>query len=79
METDVTRLKEETIRLLDEVPGERMEQVRDFVLFVTGQSNRRTPLTLKTIPAKDLLPLIGIASFGGDALEDSERIWDDSE
>lgn len=33
---------------------------------------------LRTVPASDLDKLTGLISVGGDALEDSERIYDDA-
>ncbi|MFN8497590.1 MAG: hypothetical protein U0641_07015 [Anaerolineae bacterium] len=73
--------KEAVIRVLDDLSNEQLAEVLDFALFLKqraparGQDKRRAEV--KSIPASQLRPLVGIMSVGGDAVEDSERLYDD--
>lgn len=72
-------VKEEVIRLLDDLPEERIAEVLDFTLFVKTR-NRTSQLQreqlIRHVPAENLNALKGIVSWGGDAVEDAERLYD---
>jgi len=67
-------MKEITIRLpirvikeiLDRVPREELKKLQ------AGIPTRK----VKSVSADSLLKLDGIASIGGDAIEDTEKIWE---
>ena len=80
MEHSNSSLKEAVVRLLDELPTQQIVEVLDFATFikdrsVMGETHRR--LVVKTTPISHLNDLVGLASLGGDALEDSEGLYDD--
>jgi len=80
MRLNTTALREETIRVLQQLPHDEVAEVLDFALFVQKRKKRdESQFEVKAVPIETLEPLIGIMSIGGDALEDSERIWDESE
>jgi len=80
MRRNTAALREETIRVLQQLPHDEIAEVLDFALFVQSRKKRDEPeFEVKAVPIETLEPLIGIMSIGGDALEDSERIWDESE
>lgn len=80
MRRNAVALREETIRVLDDLPQDKQAEVLDFALFLQKRADQgETGFVVKAVPASTLDPLIGIMSIGGDALEDSERIWDESE
>jgi hypothetical protein len=74
-------------RALDDLPAEKIEEVLDFVLFLKarwteqGKSKVTTPestrLVLHTLPAAHLDRLTGLVAWGGDAVADAERLYDD--
>jgi len=74
--------KEAIIRVLDELPSEGVAEVLDFALFLKqrlqAQLRLRQPqkLVVKTIPAAHLDALVGLVAWGGDALADTERLYE---
>ncbi len=50
-------------------------QVRGEELVLRPHSSES--LVVKLVPAKDWGPLLGIAPMGGDALEDTERLYNE--
>ena len=74
------RLKEATLRILDELPHERIVEVFDFALFVKEREAKRGMTvhrpTVQVIPASQLDALVGLVSWGGDAVVDTERLYD---
>ena len=73
----VASLKENVIRILDELPSERIAEVLDFALFVKGRVGPQER-KVKTIPAAHLDALVGLVAWGGDALADTERLYEES-
>jgi hypothetical protein len=73
-------LKDAVLQALDDLPQERMAEVLDFALFLkTRQKDRSVVspvLRLPSVPASQLKPLIGLVAWGGDAVEDSERLYE---
>ncbi len=78
MTIDESPFKQALIRVLDELPSEKRAEVLDFALFL---KERRTQggggLILRTVPASHLDALIGLVAWGGDALADTERLYDE--
>jgi hypothetical protein len=70
---------------LDDLPAEKIEEVLDFALFLrarwTAQSQAMLPgatqVILHTLPASHLDRLTGLVAWGGDAVADAERLYDD--
>lgn len=50
-------------------------EVKDKEIVLTPVKRRK--IKLKLVPAKKLKALEGIFSLGGDAVKDTEAIWDD--
>ena len=80
-------LKAAVQRALDDLPAEKMEEVLDFALVLKarwtaqGKSKATTPestqLVLHSLPAAHLDRLTGLVEWGGDAVTDAERLYDD--
>ena len=81
------QIKRSVERALDGLPVEKMGNVLDFTLFLrarwteerdrAGTAKELTGLTLRSIPASHLDGLAGLVAWGGDAVADSERLYDD--
>ncbi len=73
--------KEAVIRVLDDLSDEQLAEVLDFALFLKQRQQTRTRderrIEVKSVPASHLDPLVGIVSWGGDAVVDTERLYDD--
>ncbi len=72
-------LRNAVISVLDELPSERIVEVLNFAKFVKDRGckeKRTSQLEIKSVPVEQLEGLAGIVSWGGDALEDSERLYD---
>jgi len=65
-------LKERVKEELDTLPPGRWREVLDFVRFL---KRRPRPGTVQTLPASSLDQLTGLVDWGGDALTDSERLY----
>ncbi len=80
MSADVLTMKATVLQVLDELPAERLTEVLDFVLFLNTrrrENNVAVPtLNLPTVPAAHLMPLSGLIAWGGDAVADAERLYD---
>jgi len=69
--------KENVINALDELPGEHLGEVFDFVMFLKqGKAKASTIPLLKTIPVRRLRDLVGLVAWGGDAVADTERLYE---
>jgi hypothetical protein len=81
------QIKEAVQRALDDLPAEKLEEVLDFALFLKTRWNEKggpkattqesTKLILHTQPASHLDHLTGLVAWGGDAVADAERLYDD--
>ena len=79
-------VKEAVKRALDELPAEKLEEVLDFALLLkarlmTKEESKATTqesikLILHTLPASHVDHLIGLVAWGGDAVADTERLYD---
>ena len=65
-------LKEQLMRELDKLPSDKLVEVLDFVSFL------RTRKVIPSLPASSLDRLTGLVAWGGDALADTERLYDES-
>jgi len=73
-------LKDAVLQALDDLPQERMAEVLNFALFLKTRQKDRAgvapALHLPSVPASQLKPLVGLVAWGGDAVEDSERLYE---
>jgi hypothetical protein len=80
MTADRDQLEEATLRVLDELPRERVAEVLDFALFVkqreTKKGDTERNLIVPAVPASQLDALVGLVAWGGDALNDTEHLYD---
>jgi hypothetical protein len=87
MTSSTWKIKEAVQRVLDDLPAEKIEEVLNFALFLKarwtaqGESKATVPestaLILHTLPAAHLDRLTGLVPWGGDAVADAERLYDD--
>jgi hypothetical protein len=79
-----TRVQPELLRVLAALPQRRQEEVLDYARFLEQLSvsergaAQESTVKLRPVPATTLLRLTGIVALGGDALEDSEALYDDA-
>ena len=80
MNAERDRLKEATLKVLDELPQDRVAEVLDFALFVRQreekESGARRDQRVPSVPAAQLDGLVALVAWGGDALTDTERLYD---
>ena len=78
MLTKAPTLKEAVLEVLDELPEERIAEVLDFAVFLKMRKpNQGLPVyTLPTVPASQLASLAGMVAWGGDAVADTERLYE---
>jgi hypothetical protein len=74
MTTAGVNLKQQLMRELDELPPDKLVEVLDFIVFLR---TRKVPL-IPSLPASSLDPLTSLVAWGGDALADTERLYDES-
>ena len=72
--------KENIINALDELPGERLVEVFNFVMFIKQRKQAQpgaSPIpVLRATPIQQLKKLVGLVSWGGDAMVDTERLYE---
>jgi len=71
--------KDVLVRLLDEMPPDQVMEVLDFAAFVHARRGAKVWVgrrRVKLVPADRLRPLLGCVAWGGDAVSDSERLYD---
>jgi hypothetical protein len=80
MNAERDRLKEATLKVLDELPQDRVAEVLDFALFVKQREGKRSGAPrdriVSSVPATQLDGLVGLVAWGGDAVTDTERLYD---
>jgi hypothetical protein len=73
-------IKDIVIDALGDLPAENLNEVLDFVLFLKQrrQAGLRPlrKLSVHSTPASHLDGLVGLVAWGGDALADTERLYD---
>ena len=74
MATAGVNLKQQLMRELDGLPPDKLMEVLDFVVFLR---TRKVPF-IPSLPASSLDRLTGLVAWGGDALADTERLYDES-
>lgn len=82
MKTPVTTVKPDLLRVFDALPPSRQTQVLDFARFlyqqaVVAESSVTPDVKIRPVPATTLLRLTGLVALGGDALADTETLYDD--
>jgi hypothetical protein len=73
MTTGGVNLKQQLVRELDELPPDKLMEVLDFVAFLR---TRKVPL-VPFLSASSLDCLTGLVAWGGDALADTEKLYDE--
>jgi len=76
----VASTKEAVIKILDELPPEQVAELLDFALFLKQRSqmpyrpfHRAVAIA---VPAARLDGLVGLVAWGGDALADTEGLYE---
>jgi hypothetical protein len=68
------------LQIVDELPEEQATEVYLFALFLKERSKfisaTSHDVIVKTLPAAQLKTLVGTVAWGGDAVEDSERLYE---
>jgi hypothetical protein len=63
--------------LLDELPAGELRQVYYFTIFLHNQLGKEEPpADFPTAPVEHLQSLVGLISLGGDALQDTEAVYE---
>lgn len=80
MVANALMLKTTMLQILDQLPAERIAEVVDFALFLSTQQHQDTAIVLAqdlpTVPATQLAALTGLVAWGGDAIADTERLYE---
>ncbi len=80
MSTSQLSNKEALIKIIDELPAEKVTEILDFASFIKERIKvepfDKFEVTVKTASADHYKSLAGIVKWGGDALEDSEHLYD---
>lgn len=82
--TPATGVRSELLRLLDALSLPRQIEVLDFARFLHQQTaftepskvSQFPPIELRLVPATTLLDLTGLVALGGDAVVDTEALYD---
>lgn len=74
MTTGGVDLKQQLMRELDQLPPDKLTEVLDFVAFLR---TRKVPF-VPSLPVSFLDHVTGLVAWGGDALADTERLYDES-
>ena len=68
-------IKQRVAQELEKLPPEKLGEVLDFVVFLrSGITREETRIPVHLLPAVHLDGLVGLVSWGGDALADSEHL-----
>jgi hypothetical protein len=78
MKTAGVKLKQRLMRELDELPPDKLMEILDFVVFLRTRKVQEDHSFVPSLPASTLDHLTGLVAWGGDALVDSERLYDES-
>jgi alpha-D-ribose 1-methylphosphonate 5-triphosphate diphosphatase PhnM len=74
---EVTRDK--IIQALDDLSDNRLDEVFNFVMLIKHSDLRKVQdekeNNVKVISVEELISLSGLIDFGGDALEDTEKLY----
>ena len=82
------QIKQAIDQALAELPAEKAAEVLEFAQFLKARWNQEaakgmavpepTRLILRTVPASHLDRLVALVAWGGDAVADAERLYDDN-
>lgn len=76
------RVRPELLRLLDGLPQPKQVELLNFARFLREQAMATTDaahsnsVALHTVPASTLVDLTGLVGLGGDAVLDTEALYD---
>ena len=80
MEAPLPSIKDSLLEVLDSLPLDRQAEVLDFALYLRQKTavepKAASRIVLRTVPASHLKSLLGLVAIGGDAVEDTERLYD---
>jgi len=85
-EVPVSAVKPELLRVLDALPPSRQAEVLNFARFLYRQAIIAEPdrmardlsIEVRVVSAETLFHLTGLVALGGDALADTEALYDNS-
>ena len=73
-------IKDVVINALGDLPADYLNEVLDFVLFLKQRRQvdllPLRKLAVRSTPASQLDGLVGLVAWGGDALADTERLYE---
>lgn len=68
------------MQIIDELPKDKVEEIIDFAYFIRQRAKTENDEQKQTekeaISLDEVMGLAGIVGWGGDALEDSERLYE---
>ena len=77
MEVANQAIKQRVMEELEKLTPEKLDEVLDFVVFLKSRTLRaKEDIPVSFLPASHLDNLVGLVAWGGDALADSERLYD---
>ena len=77
MEKIDKRLKQRVVQELEKLPPEKLGEVLDFVVFLGNRTTlEEIHIPAPFLPVSHLDGLVGLVTWGGDALAESERFYD---
>jgi hypothetical protein len=72
--------RETLVKLLDDLPEEKIVELIDFASFIRDKLKYTSPYPRRTfvraVPVEQLQLLAGSVAWGGDALADTERLYE---
>ncbi len=70
-------IKQRVVQELAKLPPEKLGEVLDFVVFLGNRNTwEEVHIPAPFLPASHLDGLVGLVTWGGDALAESERLYD---
>ena len=81
---NVDQVKQAIVKSLDDLRPEQVAEVLDFTAFLhertrSGESSQQSKrVHLRLVPMTSLIALTDLVSLGGDALADSEALYDEN-
>jgi len=73
-------MKASLMKVVDELPSAQVAEVLDFAMYLRERARPKLEPSLKPevkdVPIESLRALVGLVSWGGDALEDTEKCYE---
>ena len=73
--------KQAIVKLLDELPSDKLVEVLDFVQFLKERKREQgetvSRIVPKPVPASHLKGWADLVAWGGDAVKDTENLYDE--